>query len=40
MGVTLKWLLHESQLRGLKLLTCFEAESTEITGVNIPANLC
>lgn len=38
MGVTLKWLLHESRLRGLKLLTCFEAESTEITGVNILDN--
>lgn len=38
MEITLKWLLHESRLQGLKLLTSFDAGSIEITGVNILDN--
>lgn len=38
MGLTVNWLLHNSTLKNLKLLTCQEFSNTEITGVNILDN--
>ena len=38
MELTLQWLLEESELAGLKLLTCKEHLSNAISGVNIMDN--